>query len=249
MMQTLLVDLGNSRIKWAMHSRDMLQACSVLTHRDKDLSALLTQAWTPLTRPQRVVIASVADQDRKDQLAQWVQQHWSLSAEFIASPMQGQGLKNSYQEPARLGCDRWAAMLAAYHAAHSAICVVDCGSAVTLDIVDEAGQHLGGLILPGMQAMHAALTRHTALAPVEFSQIPQSLLGTSTQEGIVIGITRAISALVQQTLLDLERRTGVSAACFLTGGDAKVIAPLLQMPYVLDTDLVLKGLAIIVDAT
>jgi type III pantothenate kinase len=249
MMQTLLVDLGNTCIKWAMYSGGQLQASSALLHREQEFSILLSPAWAALTRPQRVVIASVADQDRKDSLAEWVRQHWSLSAEFIVSPAQGQGLTNSYREPARLGCDRWAAMLAAFHTSHSAVCVVDCGSAVTLDVVAATGQHQGGLIIPGMQAMHAALTRQTALAPVEFSQIPQSLLGISTQEGIVIGITRAISALVQQTLSELERTTGVTATCYLTGGDAKVIAPWLHIPYVLDPDLVLKGLAIIVDAT
>lgn len=248
-MQTLLVDLGNTCIKWALHSGGQLQARSSLRHRDKEFSTLLSQAWTTLTRPQRVVVASVADQARKDSLTEWVGQHWSLSAEFIVSPAQGLGLTNSYREPARLGCDRWAAMLAAFHTSQSAVCVVDCGSAVTLDVVAATGQHQGGLILPGMQAMHAALTQQTALAPVEFLPIPQSLLGTSTQEGIVIGITRAISALVQQTLSDLERTTGVIATCFLTGGDAEVIASLLQNPYVLDPDLVLKGLAIIVDAT
>jgi type III pantothenate kinase len=196
-----------------------------------------------------VVIASVADRVRRDQLAAWVQQHWSLSVEFIVSPAQGQGLKNSYRDPAQLGCDRWAAMVAAYHAAHSAVCVVDCGSAVTIDVVDKAGQHQGGLILPGIQAMHSSLTRHTTLTSVDFSKLTLSILGTSTQEGIICGITHAISSLVQQTLFDLERTTGMTATCYLTGGDAKVIAPLLHVSYVQEADLVLKGLAIMARAT
>ena len=249
MMQTLLVDLGNTRVKWAIHNGEVLQPSSVLRHRERELSALLSQAWATLPCPGRVVVASVAEQARKDQLANWVQQHWSLSAEFVLSPAQGQGLQNSYQEPARLGCDRWAAMVAAYQVAHSAVCVVDCGSAVTVDVVDAAGQHLGGLILPGVQTMHAALTRHTALAPIDFSKLPSSLLGASTQQGIVCGITHAISALVQQTVSDLQRTIGLHPTCYFTGGDAELIVPLLQIPYVLDADLVLKGLAIIASAT
>jgi type III pantothenate kinase len=249
MMQTLLVDVGNSRIKWAMHQGGRLQASSAILHREREMSALLTQAWTTLTRPNRVVVASVANSDRKNQLADWVRQHWSLTPEFVVSPPQGQGVKNSYREPARLGCDRWAAMVAAYHAAHAAVCVVDCGSAVTLDVVDATGQHQGGLILPGVQAMHAALTRHTELAPIDFSMVTSSLLGNSTQEGIVCGITQEISALVHQTLSDLERTSGLQPTCYLTGGDAELMAPLLRIPYILEADLVLKGLAVIACAT
>ena len=249
-MQMLLVDLGNSRLKWAMHNGDALQASSVVTHRETELSALLANVWATLTRPQRVVIASVAEQDRMNQLAGWVQQQWSLNAEFIVSPDHGHGLINSYHEPARLGCDRWAAMVAAYHLAHAAVCVVDCGSAVTIDVVDDTGQHQGGLILPGVQAMHAALTRHTTLAPIDFAPSSSTpLLGKSTQEGIRSGITRAISSLVQQTLLDLTRSTDMRISCYLTGGDAALIAPLLPIQYELDPDLVLKGLAIIARAT
>jgi type III pantothenate kinase len=249
MMQTLLVDFGNSRIKWALYADTNLHASAVLTHRQQALSSILAQAWTALPTPQRVVVASVAAAERKTELADWVQQHWSLSAEFIVSPAQGHGLINSYQEPAKLGCDRWAAMVAAYHAARGPVCVVDCGSAVTIDVVDAVGRHLGGLILPGVHTMHAALTAHTALAPVDFSQLPPQLLGTSTQEAIALGIARSISALVQQTLTEMERSHGLRLACYLTGGDAALIAPLLALPCVVEADLVLQGLAIMAHAT
>ena len=244
MMQTLLVDFGNSRLKWALHDGVRLHPGAALQYRQQDLPALLTQAWSAMAPPQRVVIASVAAAARRNELADWIRQHWSLSAEFIVSPARGQGLTNSYREPASLGCDRWAAMVAAYQMARSAVCVVDCGSAVTVDVVDASGQHLGGLILPGVQAMQAALTERTALAPVDFGQVPQGMLGTSTREGIASGITHAISALVRQTLSELEHSHGVHARGYLTGGDAGLIAPLLQRPFVEVADLVLQGLAI-----
>lgn len=248
-MQTLLVDLGNSRLKWALHNGQVMQASTVLSHRDQELSVLLTQAWAKLHRPDRILVASVADSVRKDSLAQWVQQHWSITTEFLVSPAQGQGLTNAYQEPVRLGCDRWAAMVAAFHHANSAVCVVDVGSAVTLDVVKDSGQHLGGLILPGVHAMSDALTRHTTLAAVDFTQDISFLLGTSTQAGMARGITYAISSVVQQMLSDLKHSRDITAACYLTGGDSAMIAPLLQIPCVMDADLVLKGLAIIARAT
>lgn len=249
MMQTLLVDFGNSRIKWAAHDARGLQASSVVSHRQQALPAVLTQIWATLSPPQRVVIASVADADRKAQLTGWIQQQWTLTPEYIVSPASGQGLTNSYREPAKLGCDRWAAMVAAYHAARTAVCVVDCGSAVTIDVVDATGQHRGGMILPGIHTMQAALTAHTALVPVDFSRAPLALLGTSTQDAIASGITHAISALVQQTLAEQAQALGTTVICYVTGGDAVIIAPLLHLAYVLEPDLVLQGLAIMAHAT
>lgn len=244
MTLALLVDLGNTRLKWAIYDGATLQASSVLPHRNHNFQEVLVQAWSTIPRPHRVVVASVTELQRCQQLAAWVQAHWSVETEFIVSPAQGHGVKNSYDEPTQLGCDRWAAMVAAYHLTHSAVCVVDCGSAVTVDVVDANGQHLGGLILPGVQAMQAALTRHTTLASIHFTDSFVSLLGKSTEEGIRCGITRAISSLVQQTLSELTVSDKLYARCILTGGDAALVASALSIPYEIDRDLVLKGLAV-----
>lgn len=249
MMQTLLIDLGNTRCKWAWHDGRVLQASSVLLHRGQEFPALLTQAFARQPRPDRVYIASVADVARRDMLVHWLREHWSISADLLISPAAGNGLKNAYLEPARLGCDRWAAMVAAFQQARSAVCVVDLGSAITLDVVAASGQHLGGLILPGLHAMGDALTRHTTLDAVDFSQDVSALLATSTQAAMARGITYAVSSLITQLLSDLKQQRQIAAACYLTGGDSTVIAPLLQLPYVIDPDLVLKGLALIAHPT
>jgi type III pantothenate kinase len=250
MMPTnLLIDLGNTRLKWAVYDGQLPLRSVVMSHRGQDLAASLSAAWANLPRPGRVQLASVAEPSITNALSQWLQQQWALTPSLLISPAQGQGLSNSYAEPARLGCDRWAAMVAAYHVARAAVCVVDCGTAVTLDAVNAQGQHLGGLILPGLRAMQTALSRDTALAPVEFSQLAPGLLGTSTRDGIVRGISHAVSALVEQTVTELTRQSGTAPQCYLTGGDAEVIAPLLSIPYQVMPDLVLQGLAVIADAT
>lgn len=249
MPASLLIDLGNTRLKWAVYDGHLPLHSAAITHRDQDLAALLATAWATLPRPGRVLLASVAAPAVTDALTQWLTQQWALTPRVLVSPAEGQGITNSYAEPARLGCDRWAAMVAAYHLAQDAVCVVDCGSAVTLDAVDAAGQHLGGLILPGLQAMQTALSRGTALPAVEFTRPAPGLLGTSTRDAIVNGISHAIGALVQQVVTELAGPSGVAPQCYLTGGDAEVIAPLLSIPHQMLPDLVLQGLAVIADAT
>lgn len=248
-MQMLLVDFGNSRLKWVLHDKNGMQATSVVSHRQQALDRIITQAWSHLAPPERVVIASVADPSRQQQLAEWVRQHWSLEAEFIVSPARGQGMTNGYTEPDKLGCDRWAAMVAAYRLTGAAVCVVDCGSAVTIDVVDDSGQHLGGMILPGIHTMLAALSAHTSLPQVDLTWPPAGLLGKSTQDGIACGISHAIAALVNQTLTELTQKFGRRVTCYLTGGDASIIQPLLHLPCEHDANLVLRGLAIIASAT
>lgn len=248
-MSTLLVDLGNSRLKWAQYAGSLPLASVSVAHRDQALDGVLDAQWGALARPERVMVASVAAIDARDALQQWLQQRWSLVPQFLVSPAQGQGVRNAYPEPARLGCDRWAAMVAAYHLAGTGVCVVDCGTAVTLDVVTDEGRHRGGLILPGLAAMQTGLARHTSLPPVDFAVTGDALLGASTEEAIALGSTRAVAALVDQTRTALSRQYGVELACYLTGGDAGYIAPRLAGPCQQVPDLVLQGLAMIAGDT
>lgn len=248
-MSTLLVDLGNSRLKWALASGDSPLNSAGVSYRDQVLDTIFESQWGDLERPARVVVASVADTVARQALLHWLQAHWSLVPELLVSPEQGQGIRNAYTEPARLGCDRWAAMVAAFHLAGSGVCVVDCGTAVTLDVVTVDGQHRGGLILPGLTAMQAGLGQHTSLPTVDFTRTGDALLGVATDEAIGLGIVRAIAALVDQTLAAVTRDYGEDVACYLTGGDAMYIAPHLASPCRQLPDLVLQGLAMIASDT
>jgi len=248
-MSTLLVDLGNTRLKWALSVGDLPLTSSAVSYRDESLATVFESQWGNLARPKRVMIASVAGADTRQVLLDWLQAHWSLVPEWLVSPTQGQGIKNAYPEPARLGCDRWAAMVAAFHLAGSGVCVMDCGTAITLDVVTADGQHRGGLILPGLTAMQTGLSRHTSLPAVDFSTTGDALLGVTTDEAIGLGITRAVAALVDQTLVSVARDYGEDVACYLTGGDATYIASHLASHCHQVPDLVLQGLAVIASDT
>jgi len=244
-MSTLLVDMGNSRLKWALADGGVPRNIGSLTHRDHDLSELLSKSWAGLDQPQRVFVASVAAAGVRDQLEAWLRRHWDRQPDFLVSPARDADLINSYAEPARLGCDRWAAMVAARHQSRSAFCVVDCGTAVTIDVVDAAGQHLGGYILPGIHAMLQCLGQTTTLNVTDLDNSDTATLGTSTQAAVQAGVVQAIAALVEQTVSERQPAGAVTMRCILTGGDAGRIAPLLKIPYEQQANLVLEGLAVL----
>src|SRR5699024_1677202 len=97
---------------------------------------------------------------------------------------EGGGVKTKYRYPERLGADRWAAAVGAYAASKKAVCVVDCGSAITFDAVDSAGRHLGGLIVPGWNLMRSAL--HLGTADLPFAEADSvELFAMDTTDAIV----------------------------------------------------------------
>lgn len=233
----LLVDLGNTRIKWASWEDGRLSASHSLEHRDKVLGILLSEAWAELPAPRQVHLASVVSADKQQQFEQWVREHWACGLIQHESPPSQLGLHNGYAEPRRLGIDRWLAMLGAWLSARQAACVVDCGSAVTIDILDEHGEHHGGWIVPGLYMMRSALRQGTALAlPAGDAK---AVLGRDTESAILNGTVQAVIGLIEQALTQLPS----PARLVLTGGDAQVVARQLSRTYEIHPDLVLEGLA------
>ena len=201
------------------------------------MTEVLDHAWGALDAPAAVHGASVVAVPIRAEIDAWIAHSWGCPVSWAASQPAALGVTNGYHEPARLGVDRWLALLGAWRRSPSAACVVDCGSAVTVDILDAQGRHLGGWIAPGLQMMRAALQRDTALP---LAQGPaQAEPGHDTNAAIVGGTLLAAVGLVEQAM----RYAPASARLLLTGGDAGEIAQHLGRPYELCPDLVLEGLA------
>lgn len=254
-MSFLLIDNGNSRLKWAMASTtgELLQVRTVV------IDSTLDTSWDECEAPERIWITSVGSEQHKQKLKDIFEKKWKMTAEFIISPSSGSGITNAYKEPGRLGSDRWAAMVAAYHAVQSAVLVVDAGTALTIDAVNDQGQHLGGLILPGFELMPKALVTGTNINfeinadPSNASVKSADFFGCSTEQAIAFATQHALSGLIDRAFYQLDERLAASKssgkpACYLTGGDAVQIKDTLQCPYVLEPSLVLKGLALIAAA-
>jgi type III pantothenate kinase len=146
---------------------------------------------------------------------------------------------NGYSQPEKLGVDRWLALIAVRKKTNTPVCIVDCGTAITVDVLDMDGRHRGGLICAGLTLMKTALAFNTADLPLADS--PHHIgLAIETEAAIYNGTLFAACGLIERVMQDLPENTML----FLTGGDATIIAAQLTQPLTLETDLVLQGLTV-----
>lgn len=245
---TLLVDLGNTRIKWAhCEKRNKIGQSEAAAHADADLDAVLTERWGDMERPERVLIASVAT-EAVEKLGSWMERTWSLAPELVSAERRRFGVTNSYTDPQRLGVDRWLAMIAARSKANGPVCIVDCGTAITIDIMDGDGKHLGGLIVPGLQLMRGSLFKGTsciATAAAAGSSGDIALLARNTCDAVNAGTLYAVVAVIDRVTADLAQELASPLTRFICGGDAPALLPLLAGEYRHEPDLVLLGLSIV----
>jgi len=244
MTHTMLVDMGNSRVKWAWHQPLPLQVHSG-EYVQQGLDVLCDHLWPDDVVPQRVWVSCVTDQAQA--FSDWCDKRWGLRPEFAHSTAQYAGLSNGYEQPQCLGVDRWLAMIAA-RALHpkEALCVFDLGTAATLDMVSADGQHLGGYIVPGLGAMQRCVQQHTGL---QFAKTAADGYGRDTGAAIHLGSRRALLGMLEQALSQYRRETGVAPHVLVSGGDAPQLLPYLQQPYEWRPALVLEGLAQLAEET
>lgn len=249
----LLIDLGNSRLKWAIYSgrnSEHLIDSGQMDHRGDpdDPSRLLTgleRHWGHLARPEQVWVSAVASIAQRQQLEEWIRDHWELTPVYAEARAMEFGVTNAYQRATDLGVDRWLALIAARQEfPGQALCIADCGSAVTIDVMDQAGQHLGGQILPGTQAMQDALGQNTSLGPRPLGDeiTREQFFGDTTSACIRSGILNAQAALIERAVIRSQSLLGEQPRLLLTGGGADGIKTLLSLPYNQCPDLVLEGL-------
>lgn len=209
----------------------------------------LPAAWLQFP-PEKIRAANVAGAIVGKSIAQRLQRSLDVSVAFARVTPECEGVRCAYDRVDRLGVDRWLAVLAAYNRDSSPAMVVDCGSAVTLDLLGGGGAHLGGYIVPGMSLMRRALhcdTDAVKVAEPEMGGLPLAP-GRNTEDAVnrglplmVVGaVERAYDALVHQCAVSGER----APRLLFTGGDGAQIASLCDRPNQLVEDLVMEGLAL-----
>lgn len=241
----LLVDAGNSAVKWALCKAGELAGNNRFAHRGRDISEQLTLYWGSLQQPAGVYVANVAGKPVGKALAAWTRQQWSRNPVFIASTAAACGVRNAYSVPENLGVDRWAALIGAHHHTRGAVCIVDCGTAITLDLLLANGQHQGGLILPGIEMLKRALREDTAEVRPAAEVQAASVIASSTGAAVHGGAVYMVVAAIDRIISDIAATQVQDFEVVITGGDAGTILTLLARPARHDPALVLKGLAIL----
>lgn len=256
----LVLDLGNSRCKWALARPPGMAEVRITqqpSFRDAGLTPggafaygkhfmqALDSAFGGLARPERVAMVSVAATERSETLSQWVQSHWHLDVQRIMTGMTQLGVTNSYKDPTRLGADRWAALIAARARHTTTVCVVDCGTAVTVDALDASGVFRGGAILPGLALMRDALLQRThGVRDAEGDA--GSVLACTTADGVAAGTQFGLTGAIDRILDEQAAMLGAVPQVLITGGDAPALLTLLRHAATAVPDLVLEGVAHIV---
>ena len=266
-MSVLLVDIGNTRVKWATLARERVGRMKAAAHKgwggeriarhvvgaglreptSRSKGASVARHTTS-KRIERVVVVSVAGARIDRAFAAEVRRRLGLAPEFFRSERRAAGVTTLYSEPWRLGADRLVGAIGAFHLSkHRPVCVVSVGTTMTLDFVDANGRHRGGAIAPAPDLMIDSLLwgTHGIRRRARGGRGSRGLFARSTRSAIAEGARYAVAAIADRAVLEARLITGRSPLLLLTGGAAPDIARLIRTRHRYVPDLVLQGLAVI----
>ncbi|MCP4301523.1 MAG: type III pantothenate kinase [Gammaproteobacteria bacterium] len=237
----ILLDCGNSQIKAQFHDSARLRASFSSSYKGNWCARL--RRWMQGQAARQCFFSSVLDSARQTQLNACLAQQFDAAVTRFTSQKQALGVTNGYLDPARLGDDRWMALLAAAGMVDGDCLVIDAGSAITLDLLRADGHHLGGAILPGFNTSTDDFKRIFSYIDFEHAAIEQKgSPGCSTEAAIHIDYdhpsTETLPALVNRWI---EIFTG-KADVLLAGGDAFRVQRLLEGRAHIAPDLVFRGI-------
>ena len=237
-MRVLAIDAGNTRIKWGVHDDG---SWAVLGWVPTARAERLARAWAEIEAPDMVIAANVAGERVARRIAA-AARRFRRRVRFVKSAARQCGVNSSYDAPAQLGADRWAALIGARHVHRGACVVVNAGTTVTVDALAADGVFLGGMIVPGMELMRGALARNTAglrrRGAGRFAFFP-----ARTADAIESGAVNALAGAVERMQRFMREAGQEAPLTVLSGGAAPVVAPQLTGPLEVVDNLVLEGLA------
>ncbi|MES2784521.1 MAG: type III pantothenate kinase [Pseudomonadota bacterium] len=246
-MTFLAIDVGNTRLKWALYDAATPGAIPQAHGAEflENIDQLSEGAWASLPQPSRMIGCCVAADAIRRRVEEQMEELWDVAAQWVvASPFEA-GLSNGYDHPTRLGADRWVAMIGARHRMLSqgparCMVVVMVGTAVTVEAIDTHGKFLGGFILPGHGIMLRALESGTAGLHVPTGEVRE--FPTNTSDALTSGGTFAIAGAIERMVQHLRAHCGEEPARFMTGGAGWKMSPHISMNFELVEGLIFDGL-------
>jgi type III pantothenate kinase len=242
----LAIDIGNSRLKWALFDEPkpgaklLTQGVSFL----ETIDDLAETQWKALPAPAHMLGCVVAG-DAVRRRVQEQMELWDLHPHWVVPKAQEAGLTNGYDHPSRLGADRWVALAGArWHVLNSGpprpALVVMVGTAVTVDALDAHGRFLGGLILPGFGLMQRALEQGTDGLKVPTGDVVD--FPTNTSDALMSGGANAMAGAVERQARRLRLQTGSEPMLLMSGGAAAKLGPITDLPFETVDTLIFDGL-------
>lgn len=242
------LDIGNTLTKWRMKhavTNALLDRGSIWTRDRWESSESI-----PDFRDIKVMrVSNVGGKEVLGEVER-IARRFRVPLHVARSTIKFAGVRNAYKEPEKLGIDRWLGLLAAYHS-FGACFVVDCGSAITIDVVKADGGHLGGYIAPGIRLMKESLKLGTKNVAIDPDDTHRGLMnfGVSTQEAVSHGIYLAALGQITLAYRQVYNQTESLLPVILTGGDAALVAAGLEMDSLCWPDMVYAGLELMFPVT
>ncbi|HEU0188657.1 MAG TPA: type III pantothenate kinase [Gallionella sp.] len=238
----LLIDAGNTRIKWALVNGggDWVRSGVLPVGQAGELPALFAGSCDKL----QIWVSNVAGEEVAN-LVRNIGEGQPAQTHFVVARELQCGVRNGYSNAAQLGSDRWAALIAAWHLVQGKCMVVNCGTAITIDTLSARGEFCGGLILPGIELMQHSLAgatvqlKYVQLKPGQGKYVRFPL---NTADALFSGAVQAGCGAIQRqhALLDDD-----NVPVILSGGAAGILEENINLPLRVVDNLVLQGLLLI----
>lgn len=228
----LVIDIGNSRIKWALIKNKEFSFQGALSHQAKDSTVLLNKIWSSLPPVKKIIVANVGGEKWAKTIKAYVNRRCGKTVKFVKPQLKFGSIKNAYATPLLLGSDRWAQVIAASQFYPKAFCVLGCGTSITIDIVDKNGYLIGGCIAPGLNLMCESLVNRAAKLnrlKKDFFQ-PQKkysifLEAKTTRSNLIQGALMMSASFLKSSINLLQSKEGPAMHFLITGGDAEFLLP------------------------
>jgi type III pantothenate kinase len=245
----LLLDIGNSSVNWALQEQDEFTSVGAFSYKKNNFKQDLDTNLSPVKKPSNVLVSNVAGDDVLNLLNDWVKTQWQQECWQPHVSSSFKELKNSYSDVEQMGLDRWLAMIASWEKYQTALCLVGCGTALTIDLIDSGGNHLGGYIVPGIELMQKALVSNTEQINIVVNNQASLDYANDTVSAVNNGAFMATVAMIDRVTDNFFNESKSEAKCIISGGMAELIKPLLNRPFQYEANLVLSGLSILHEAS
>ena len=246
-MEFLAIDIGNTRLKWALY--DSLRPDATLRAYGAEfldhIERLAEGPWADLPSPGSMLGCVVAGDTVRRRAEEQIRERFDCVPRWVVPSAAEAGIVNGYDHPARLGADRWVAVIGARHrllreGPPRPMVVVLVGTAVTVEAVDTHGKFLGGLILPGHGIMLRALESGIAGLHVPTGEVRN--FPTNTSDALTSGGTFAIAGAVDRMVRHVREHCGAEPVCYMSGGAGWKMAPSMMQSFELVDGLIMDGL-------
>ncbi|MGV3698064.1 type III pantothenate kinase [Flavobacterium sp.] len=231
----LTIDVGNTRIKAAVFEQNTIIEIFIFTKEE-----LLNQVnfiFEKFKKIENLTVASVGNIEKEVFLSL----KDKVNVHFISRENHFP-FTNQYSTPATLGIDRMVlAAGAVLKYPNQNRLVIDAGTCITYDFIDENDNYLGGAITPGIRLRYTTLNDYTAKLPLLSKKEPADFIGNSTHESIHSGVINGV-ALEIDGFIELYKTRYAKFIIILTGGDAEFLAKRLKNTIFANSNFLLESL-------